>query len=118
MGDLTILCRDYQEAEASNDNPTAATTSERHAPVEKAFDRHPEYPALPATVPLTYTLTMKACLSETPADRPTFSNILVLLEDLVNEVAQGSYVNSNGSVQVRYPLENSIFSFQLIDVVT
>ena len=51
-------------------------------------------------MPLTYTLTVKACLSARPADRPAFSQLLTLLADMVNEVAQGRYVNSEGRAQV------------------
>jgi hypothetical protein len=68
---------------------------------DPSYQCHPEYPYLPAAVPLTYTLTMKACLSERPEDRPSFSSILVLLEDLLQEVAQGYYINSMGQRQVR-----------------
>lgn len=65
------------------------------------YERHPSYPRLPTSVPLTYTLTMTACLSERPKDRPTFSHLLVILEDLVQEVAGGTYINSDGNPQVR-----------------
>lgn len=65
------------------------------------YERHPVYPALPTSVPLTYTLTMTACLSDRPKDRPSFSHILVILEDLVQEVASGTYINSDGNPQVR-----------------
>lgn len=36
---------------------------------------HPAFPELPATVPLTFTLTMHACLSLTPSERPSFEQV-------------------------------------------
>ena len=67
-----------------------------------AFVRHPAFPYLPATVPLTFTLTMKACLSENPDERPTFGQILTIFDDVVFEVASGSYLNSLGQMMVRF----------------
>lgn len=60
----------------------------------------PEFPHLPASVPLTFTLTMTACLSEAPADRPTFAQIGTIFGDLCSEVARGYYINSAGMLQV------------------
>lgn len=82
-----VLCRDEL------DEPDA-----QHA--RCAFVRHPAFPYLPATVPLTFTLTMKACLSENPDERPTFGQILTIFDDLVFEVASGSYLNSLGQMMV------------------
>ena len=65
------------------------------------YRQHPSFPRLPASVPLTYTLTTKACLSEQPADRPSFEQLLAILDDLQAEVATGTYLNSRGNVQVR-----------------
>lgn len=70
----------------------------------KAADNHPgapAFPALPATVPLTYTLTVVACLSARPQDRPSFQQLLTVLEDIETEVARGQYVDSDGCVQAR-----------------
>jgi len=61
---------------------------------------HPAFPELPASVPLTYTLTMLACLSERPEDRPTFTHVLTVLLDVVAEVAQGTFINSDGAILV------------------
>ena len=60
------------------------------------------FPNLPASVPLTYTLTMKACLSERPEERPRFKQVSTLLSDAALEVANGEYVNSDGAATVRY----------------
>lgn len=61
----------------------------------------PEFPHLPASVPLTFTLAMAACLSERPADRPTFAQLGTIFGDLCSEVARGYYINSAGMLQVR-----------------
>ena len=58
--------------------------------------RHPMFPDLPASVPLTYVLSMKACLSELPRERPSFEDLTTLLEDCSSEVLTGSYTNSMG----------------------
>lgn len=65
---------------------------------------HPSFPDLPASVPLTYTLSMHACLSERPTERPTFEQAATLLRDVAVEVAEGRYVNSIARVQVPPPL--------------
>jgi hypothetical protein len=62
---------------------------------------HPLFPNLPSSVPLTYTLTMEACLSSAPEERPSFQQLLTLLADVQHEVALGKYINTVGRVQVR-----------------
>eukprot|EP00892_Ulva_mutabilis_P012781 jgi/Ulvmu1/9876/UM057_0031.1 len=62
---------------------------------------HPAFPDLPASVPLTYTLSMHACLSQRPTERPTFAQVSTLLRDVAMEVADGRYVNSDARVQGR-----------------
>ena len=55
-------------------------------------------------MPLTFTLLMKACLSESPAHRPSFAQTVTILKDLGAEVQRGHYINSDGWLQVRcYP---------------
>jgi hypothetical protein len=61
---------------------------------------HPQFPKLPASVPLTFTLTMVACLSPKPEDRPTFAQVLTVLLDVEAEVVRGRYMNSVGLIQV------------------
>ena len=51
-------------------------------------------------VPLTYSLTMKACLRQHAMERPTFDQILELLRDVVKEVARGRYLDGDGRLQV------------------
>lgn len=41
---------------------------------------HPEFPDLPSAVPLTFTLTMHACLSLTPSERPSFRQVRLPLQ--------------------------------------
>ena len=36
---------------------------------------HPDFPEVPVGIPLTYTLTMHACLSAAPAERPNFEQV-------------------------------------------
>lgn len=36
---------------------------------------NPLFPEMPASVPLTYTLVMHACLRAGPEDRPTFEQV-------------------------------------------
>ena len=62
---------------------------------------HPRFPNLPGSVPLTYTLTLEACLSSAPEERPSFAQILTLLEDVQHEVSLGEYINTVGRVQAR-----------------
>lgn len=98
------------------------------------LSHHPEYPSLPAAVPLTYTLVMRACLSQDPAERPAFGHLVSMLEDLKTEVESGSYVDSTGGMQVGclrhrprplrcfdhccvYPVA-SILAFRFLRVVT
>lgn len=64
------------------------------------LQRNPDFPNLPTTVPLTYTLTMQACLAERRSERPTFAQITTILTDLSSEVARGNYINSLGLIQV------------------
>jgi hypothetical protein len=78
---------------------TSALLRTRAAP--PAVLRHPSFPTLPSTVPLTYTLTMQACLSDAPAERPTFAQITTIFADLCSEVSRGNYINSVGHIQVR-----------------
>lgn len=68
------------------------------------LSHHPDYPSLPAAVPLTYTLVMRACLSQDPAERPSFGHLVSMLEDLKTEVESGSYVDSTGGMQVGHLL--------------
>jgi hypothetical protein len=43
---------------------------------------------------------MSACLSEKPGDRPSFAQLAAIFEDLKAELASGTYINTNGNVQV------------------
>lgn len=61
---------------------------------------HGSFPDLPSSVPLTFTLTMKACLCEQPCERPSFGQILSLFDDVLTEVNEGHYLNSAGRIQV------------------
>jgi hypothetical protein len=62
------------------------------------WKRQPHFPHLPVDAPLTYVLAFKACLSDDPAERPSFEDLIVLLDD---EVVSGSYINSAGKTKAR-----------------
>ena len=59
------------------------------------------FPALPEAAPLTYTLLLKACLSPTPKDRPSFKHMQQIFADMRKEMTHDHYVDSTGSVQAR-----------------
>jgi hypothetical protein len=69
-------------------------------PKSSVFTYHPEFPNLPDKSPMTFLKTMNACLCEDPSARPSFTDILVLLEDLEREVKSGEYLNQVGCYQV------------------
>eukprot|EP00892_Ulva_mutabilis_P005445 jgi/Ulvmu1/3272/UM151_0020.1 len=71
------------------------------------YDVHPDYPVLRPAVPLTYSLTMKACLRQHAMERPTFDQILELLRDVVKEVARGRYLDGDGRLQDACMLDHS-----------
>lgn len=90
---LTVLCRPVKDTPASNQRldgqlhaagPTAAGKDSAEsggrrgasrAAAQFEYHAHPAFPELPEAAPLTYTLTMHACLSISPADRPTFVQV-------------------------------------------
>lgn len=86
------------------ESPHAAAARAAAAAAGPTLAYHPTFPDLPASVPLTYTLSMHACLSERPTERPSFAQVATLLRDVAVEVSDGCYVNSHARVQVRLPL--------------
>ena len=64
------------------------------------YDVHPEYPTLRDNIPLTYALTMKACLRQHAMERPTFDQILELIHDVSAEVSRGKYLDGDGRARV------------------
>eukprot|EP00892_Ulva_mutabilis_P006166 jgi/Ulvmu1/3921/UM018_0144.1 len=80
-------------------DPATSGSGSQHAQRREAYVVDPEFPALPASVPLTFALTVEACLSPTPEERPAFAQVLTLLADVQAEVALGEYVNAAGRVQ-------------------
>lgn len=91
--------------EDSNTNAKVSRTKP-----SKTFSRHPDFPNLPASVPLTYALTMTACLSEVPRERPTFQQLQQILSDLGDEVGRGFYINGQGRAQVCAPTTTEYLS--------
>eukprot|EP00892_Ulva_mutabilis_P012770 jgi/Ulvmu1/9866/UM057_0020.1 len=78
-----------------------ASSSDAAAQQKPQFEylMHPAFPELPEGAPLTFTLTMHACLSPAPTDRPTFDQVRTLLSDLNEEVQTGQYINAIGQPQ-------------------
>jgi serine/threonine protein kinase len=64
------------------------------------YDINPGYPNLDPVTPLTYALTLHACLRDHHRERPTFEQVISLLEDVQREVASGQYDDLNGGVRV------------------
>jgi serine/threonine protein kinase len=62
---------------------------------------HPSLGRFPASTPLNYALLSTACLSEAPADRPTFPLILEVLSDLQADLNSRYYTDLCGTTQVR-----------------
>ena len=55
------------EAESSDDNSDGM--------IEVEYVMNPQFPDMPSSVPLTYTLAMHACLSTALSERPTFGQV-------------------------------------------
>jgi serine/threonine protein kinase len=81
-------------------NRTEETSARAGRRATGRFTRHPEFPNLPVSVPLTYVLTIEACLIDDPDERPTFGQLFEILSDLSEEVARGYYINGQGRAQV------------------
>jgi hypothetical protein len=92
--------------------PTQPSTSSSEgksvADTNGDFLYHPDFPSLPASVPLTYTLMMVACLSEKPGDRPNFDQVVTVLRDIQDEVSSGCYLDSDGVPQVRMRCRSNV----------
>lgn len=61
-----------EAAVAAVDRVPASQTEDAGEGWEYEYVPHPDFPDLPSSVPLTFTLTMHACLSLTPSERPSF----------------------------------------------
>lgn len=60
---------------------------------------HPKLGRFPASTPLGYVLLTAACLSQTPADRPTFEQVVQVLSDLQTELGSHYYTDLCGTTQ-------------------
>jgi hypothetical protein len=79
-----------------------------------AQEVHPMFPRLHPLVPLKYSLTMQACLADCPDVRPSFKEVVTLLEAVAVDVAGGTYVDSRGHRQVCF-LQEATPSFGRLD---
>ena len=70
------------------------------SPPARSYLANPAFPSLPASVPLAYSLALRACLHPEPHERPTFAQLSKILSEVVSEVSEGVYVNSKGLLQV------------------
>lgn len=73
-----------------------------------SYTLSPAFPGLPSSVPLAYSLALRACLHPEPLERPTFTQLSKVLTEVVSEVAEGVYVNSKGLLQVCLPSSISV----------
>lgn len=82
-GPLAVVSAGSDGSEwVSGYNPNASLSSRRSViSVDKKTNQevqymaHPAFPDVPEATPLTYTLTMHACLCMSPAERPTFDQV-------------------------------------------
>ena len=65
------------------------------------YDINPSYPNLDSVTPLTYALTLHACLRDHYRERPTFEQVIDLLEGVQREVMFGEYTDLGGGLRVR-----------------
>lgn len=90
-------------AAASPPHPGSPECDQQHqgdSPAERPYLPNPSFPALAVSVPLAYSLALRACLHPEPLERPTFAQLSKILSEVVSEVAGGVYVNSKGLLQV------------------
>jgi hypothetical protein len=83
------------------ESQTSRPGGDASVPAAPVLEQHPDFPRLPTAAPLTYHLTMQVCLAARPEDRLTFTQISRLLHCLLKEVGSGSYLDTQGRVQVR-----------------
>ena len=77
------ICRRNQGLDQDVSNGGAASSAaegnDSDDEDEDEFAMNSNFPDFPIGVPLTYTLTMHACLSFAPSERPSFEQVLVAL---------------------------------------
>lgn len=64
------------------------------------YVKHPHFPHMATHVPLSFTLATQACLRHRPCERPSFQDIVALLDDTHSQVKSGRFVDSCGALQV------------------
>lgn len=69
------------------------------ARLEAGAGPHPKLGRFPASTPLGYVLLTSACISQTPADRPTFEQVVQVLNDLQTELKSHYYTDLCGTSQ-------------------
>ena len=92
---IPVAVDDPYDKEVNNEQ------SGRGAVGAQAYVLNPAFPTLPTAVPLTYTLTMHACLSASPDERPSFEQVRPLpLQELVSDSL--SAIGNRTSASVMY----------------
>jgi hypothetical protein len=112
IGQVTAV-KEAHRQRACRDDVDVPSVQQGLRAAERRLARHPDFPNLPASVPLTYVLSMKACLGGEPRERPSFTELATLLEDCSTEVLSGEYINSEGNVWVRARLPGACWRFAL-----
>lgn len=69
------------------------------ARLEAGAGPHPKLGRFPASTPLGYVLLTAACISHAPADRPTFEQVVQVLNDLQTELHSHYYTDLCGTTQ-------------------
>lgn len=78
-GDEKAASTNSKKSAQDNDDKAAAGNGQPQQQEEDGdYVMNPQFPEMPASVPLTYTLTMHACLSASPEERPTFEQVRTL----------------------------------------
>jgi hypothetical protein len=56
-----------------------------------------------ALLPLMLTLTLQACDTATPRDGPSLPQVISLIDDAVDELQSGTFMDCAGQQQVPWP---------------
>lgn len=86
-----------EEGAAGGDCETVEPDEDEEVEKQKVYVINPEFPRLPFSVPLTYTLTMVACLCSNPDERPTFAQVSFRHQGSSRSCCLCQHMNSAGT---------------------